>query len=175
MHSLELCCILSNQQGRGVLMIVKAQRWHKNNFILQKLIIINIQSITMQSVIWNSYPIFLFRFLHYCATTIQRHFRGHKGREIYRRLVQVCKSWQLITQSCNYWIFSHICPWIIFTMSLIYYSWALHLFISDIYQLQGPYFWLCTIKQESFLWYGYMYLSKVTNFQKGFAFIQSGP
>lgn len=28
------------------------------------------------------------RFLHYCATTIQRHFRGHKGREIYRRLVQ---------------------------------------------------------------------------------------
>lgn len=28
------------------------------------------------------------RFLHYCATTIQRHFRGYKGREIYRRLVQ---------------------------------------------------------------------------------------
>lgn len=28
------------------------------------------------------------RFLHYCATTIQRHFRGHKGREIYRRIVQ---------------------------------------------------------------------------------------
>ncbi|KAL9959002.1 hypothetical protein ACROYT_G036083 [Oculina patagonica] len=28
------------------------------------------------------------KFLHFCATTIQRHFRGHKGREIYRRLVQ---------------------------------------------------------------------------------------
>ncbi|KAM7436053.1 spermatogenesis-associated protein 17 [Porites harrisoni] len=29
-----------------------------------------------------------FKFLHHCATTIQRHFRGHKGREIHRHLVQ---------------------------------------------------------------------------------------
>lgn len=28
------------------------------------------------------------KFLHHCARTIQRHFRGHKGREIYRQLVQ---------------------------------------------------------------------------------------
>ena len=43
--------------------------------------------ISMKFLILIEY--FMVRFLHHCATTIQRHFRGHKGREIYRRLVQV--------------------------------------------------------------------------------------